>query len=72
MCVAGSQIFMQSVTVSLRAFLPVRVENGCPEPWLEPDPDDVCELGGIGLIGPLVPPAFDCPSLELAVALPFV
>jgi hypothetical protein len=60
---------MQSVTVSLRAFLPVRVENGWLEPWPEPDPDDVCELGGIGLIGPVVPPVFDWPSLEVAVAL---
>jgi hypothetical protein len=58
---------MQSATVSLRAFLPVRVENG----WLvpDPDPDDVCELGGIGLIGPAVPP--DWPSLAVAVVLPF-
>jgi hypothetical protein len=55
MCVAGSQIFMQSATVSLRAFLPVRVEKG----WPVSEPDDVCELGGIGLIDPAVPPAFD-------------
>lgn len=33
MCVAGSQSFIQSAIVSLRAFLPVRV--GCV--WVEPD-----------------------------------
>lgn len=55
---------MQSATVSLRAFLPVRVDGD----WF--DPEDVCELGGIGRIGPVVPPPPDWPSLVVAVALP--
>ena len=60
---------MQSVTVSFRAFLPVRV----PGVW--PDPDEVCELGGIGLIGPVDPlaldwPLPDWPLVVVAVALP--
>lgn len=57
---------MQSVTVSLRAFLPVRVAGV----WL--DPDEVCELGGVGLIGPVDPPAPDCLLDWLAVVVAVV
>ena len=46
---------MQSVTVSLREFLPVRVAGV----W--PDPDEVCEFGGTGLVGPVDPLALDWP-----------
>ena len=66
MWVAGSQIFMHSVTVSFRAFFPVRVDTG----WFEPD--EVCELGGIGFVGPVDPPPLDWPSVVVAVVVPFV
>ena len=51
MCVAGSQIRMQSATVSLLGFLPVRVGTVAPAG----DPDEVCELGGISFLGPVEP-----------------
>ncbi|MET0192998.1 MAG: hypothetical protein ABW200_06460 [Hyphomicrobiaceae bacterium] len=62
---------MQSATVSLREFLPVRVAGV----WL--DPDEVCEFGGTGLVGPVDPLALDWPlpnrpSVVAAVPLPCV
>jgi hypothetical protein len=49
MWVAGSQSFMQSAIVSFAGFLPVRVGTV----GVAPEPDEVCELGGIGRVGPV-------------------